>query len=132
MNQQQKGFTLVELMITVAIVAVIMGVAIPSYQGYIRDTQAAQAASDLKACAMTLERFYSRGFTYAGADTAGAGGTSLCSTQSPTDGEAVYDITLPTLTATTFLIRATPVGGSCASADVDCITLDQTNTQTIE
>ena len=129
MKTQQQGFTLVELMITVAIVAVVMGIAIPSYQGYIRDTQAAQAASDLKACAMTLERFYSRGFTYAGADTAGAGGAPLCNTQSPTEGETAYNISMQTLNATSVLIRATPVGETCGTGN--CIELDQTGDQTL-
>lgn len=123
MNQLQKGLTLVELMVTVAIVGVIAAIAVPSYQGYIEDTYTAQAAADLKSCAMALERFYSNDFTYVGADTA-----TICSTNSPTEGQVQFNITYETLTSAAFMIRATPVGETCGSGN--CIELDQTGAQT--
>ncbi|MDG2071502.1 MAG: hypothetical protein P8J55_07225 [Pseudomonadales bacterium] len=51
----------------------------------ISDTYRTQAASDLKAWGMALERFYFNDFTYIGADT-----NTICNTNSPTDGEAQY------------------------------------------
>jgi type IV pilus assembly protein PilE len=117
-----KGFSLVELMVTVAIIGVVAAIAYPSYQGYIQDTYTAQASSDLKACAMALERYYSNGFTYAGADT-----NNICTLVSPTEGVTQYDISYQSLTSTAFLIRATPVGGSCGSGD--CIELNQLGDQ---
>ena len=58
------GFTLVELMIAVAIIAIISAIAIPSYQSYITDSYRNQAAADVKVCALAMERYFSEDFTY--------------------------------------------------------------------
>lgn len=121
MNTISKGFSLVEIMITVAIIGVVAAIAFPAYQGYIQDTYTAQAVSDLKACAMNVERYYSNGFTYVGADT------GVCNANSPTEGAPQYAISFPTLTSSTYVLRATPVGGSCGSGD--CIELNQLGDQ---
>lgn len=120
---KSNGCVLVEIVIVVAIIGVVASIVYPSYQGYISDTYRAQAASDLKACGMALERFYSNDFTYIGADT-----NTICNTNSPTDGVAQYIITYESLTATAYSIRATPVGESCSGDN--CIQLSQTGDQT--
>ena len=122
MKSRVKGFSLVELMVTVAIVGVIAAVAVPSYQGYIQDTTIAQATSDLKACAMAVERYYSNGFTYVGAEDAG-----VCTTNSPTEGETRFTISFAE-SATAFTLTATPVA---ACSGCPTITLDQTGNQTV-
>jgi len=119
---KSQGYTLFEIMIVVAIIGVVASIAYPSYQGYLSDTYRAQAAADLKACGMALERFYSNDFSYIGADT-----NTICNTNSPTEGAAQYVITYENLTATVFSIRATPVGESCSGDN--CIQLDQTGDQ---
>ena len=62
-----KGHTLIELMIVVAIIGLISVIAYPSYQGYTCDTFVNQAVGDMHVCAHGMERYYSNGFTYAGA-----------------------------------------------------------------
>ncbi len=62
----QIGFTLIELMIVVVIVAILMGIAIPSYQHYVRKNVAAQAQQEIQKLAEQLERHKTRNFTYRG------------------------------------------------------------------
>ena len=61
-----RGFTLLELMVVVGIIAIIASLAYPSYQEYIGTTYQTQAVSDMKRCALELERQYSNNFTYSG------------------------------------------------------------------
>jgi len=108
-----KGYTLIELMVVLAIIGVISAIAYPSYQGYTCDTFIGQAAADMKVCALGMERHYSNGFTYAGAviSTAAA---SVCSNVSPAGADAdaaKFDLTL-VADATTFTITAAPVTSS--------------------
>ena len=61
---KKKGFTLVELMITVAILAVLATVAIPAYQNYINRAKQSDAIIGLKAAQMAQEQFFSENNRY--------------------------------------------------------------------
>ena len=58
------GFTLIELMIAVAIVAILAAVALPSYRNYIHRSQARTAAADLAALGLALEQRYQKTLKY--------------------------------------------------------------------
>lgn len=60
----QKGFTLIELMITVAIVGILAAVAYPSYQQHILKTRRAEAKACLSELAQFMERFYTTNLRY--------------------------------------------------------------------
>lgn len=60
------GFTLIELMVVVIIVAIFAAVAIPSYQSFVRRSTAAQAQQEIQRIATLLERNKSRNFNYLG------------------------------------------------------------------
>lgn len=60
----QKGFTLIELMITVAIIGILASVAYPSYREYVNKSRRAEAKTTLIAAQQWMERFYTENFRY--------------------------------------------------------------------
>ncbi|MGI9322118.1 MAG: prepilin-type N-terminal cleavage/methylation domain-containing protein, partial [Pseudomonadales bacterium] len=72
MYKRTNGYSLMELMVVVAIIGIVAAIAYPRYQGYIEEGYRSTAVFDLKVCALALERHYSDGFTYIGADDAAA------------------------------------------------------------
>lgn len=74
-----RGFTLVELTIVVAIVAILAAIALPSYSAYIRRTKVAPALAQLSAYMVRMEQRYQDTGTYKKASSSpngGAGGTT--------------------------------------------------------
>lgn len=112
-----KGFTLIELMIAVAIIGVIAAVAFPSYQDHVRRSNRAVVKGLLYENAQLLERFYTQNSQYTGA--------ILSITQSPKTGAAQYNISLQAVANNTFTLQAIPTGSM--AGDV-CGTLTLTNT----
>ncbi|NOT14318.1 MAG: type IV pilin protein [Methylotenera sp.] len=64
---KQKGFTLLELMIVVAIIGILAGIALPAYQDYVKRGKAAEATAGLADMRVKMEQFYQDNRTYAGA-----------------------------------------------------------------
>jgi len=62
------GFTLIELMLTVAIIAIFAMIAMPSYQEYIRRSHLAQVQQEMQKLAEQLERHKAKNFSYKGFD----------------------------------------------------------------
>jgi type IV pilus assembly protein PilE len=114
----EKGFSLIELMITVVIIGILAMVAIPSYRSHILKTQRSDGKTALMESAQRLERFFTNNNTYAGATVNNVNGTIRA-----TSDEGFFTITLPTQTATTYTIRATRVGDN----DPVCQTMEITH-----
>lgn len=124
-----KGFTLVELMITIAIIGILASIAYPSYQNSVMKSHRSDAQTGLSQLAQALERFYGVRYTYIGTGDSG-GGTSgapindvFSHTSTPFEGsKTYYNLTL-TASATNYTVTATPAGNQ---ANDSCGTLTLT------
>ena len=104
----QKGFTLIEVMITVAVIAILSAIAIPSYTDYIRRARITEATSALGSMRVKFEQFFQDNRTYAGACTV-APAVSVAMRPVNTVN---FAFTCPVLNATNYTITATGVAGS--------------------
>ena len=96
----QRGFTLMEIMIAIAIVGILTAIALPSYRDYITRGKIPEATGSLADMRVKLEQFYQDRRTYVGACAA--------ATVAPLPSNLKYfTVTCPTLTATAFTVTAT-------------------------
>lgn len=125
---KQKGVTLLELLITVAIIGIIAAVAYPSYQSFMEKARRADGQAALMALAAAMERTFTVDNTYATAASGGIPDSDVFPSQAPLDGtDKYYNLTIPTANATSFEIRAVPITGGPQDND-DCKTLTLTHT----
>ncbi len=108
-----RGFTLIELMITVAIVAILAAVAFPAYTSQIAKGRRAEAKAIVLEATQWMERFYAENNRY-DKNTANVAVDDMFNNrfkQSPRlPGTAMYNIALSNLTQTTYTITATRTG----------------------
>lgn len=124
--KSQQAFTLVELMIVVAIIGILSMIAYPNYMDSVTKSRRADAKGALLSFANAMERHFTETNSYCGAGTTDLGGCigatgapTIFSTVSPVDGGTpYYNLTITpsattvvtSITATTFNLRATPIG----------------------
>ena len=118
-----RGFTLVELMIVVAVVALLSAVALPSYQSSVRKARRSDARAALATTAQLMERFATEQGAngYRAAMISDAGGPNVVAKATSDNG--YYLLSFSNLTATAFTMRAVPQGGQarddCATFTID-------------
>src|SRR5690554_6162708 len=80
-NHAQKGFTLIELMIVVAIIGILAAIAIPQYQDYIARSQVTRVVGEISALKTSAEEQLMRGEKPSDADALGFVGSELMSSE---------------------------------------------------
>jgi type IV pilus assembly protein PilE len=137
-NTKVKGFTLIELMIVVAVIAIIAAIGYPSYINSIVKTKRAAAEGCVSQYAGYMERFYTQNLRY-DQDTStdanpvvGNAPTLTLDCAGPQSSGADYVITVAAPTASTYTVTATPRKESAQfSRDTACgaLSIDQAGTK---
>lgn len=113
----QRGVTLIELMLVVVIIAILGMIAVPSYRQYSMRAQRTEAKTALMQLATAQERFYLQNNTYSN-NFAALNLTGFSENQ-------VYTLAIPVADAQTYTATATPtpgggVNGKDMNGDAEC------------
>jgi len=100
LTTRQQGFTLLELMIVVAVIGILASVALPSYTGHIKKGKAAEATSNLADLRIKAEQYFQDNRTYVGVNCAPAEAKYFSYTCTASDGAGSPDATGYLFTAT--------------------------------
>ncbi len=115
-----RGFTLIELMITVVILGILSSLTFGFYRDYVISANRTEGRSALQTAAGTLEKCRSLYGSYNHAN---------CNYADFTTDTNLYQVTGDgNIAASSFTLTATPVAGEPQANDADCTTLTLTNT----
>ena len=126
--QKNFGFTLLELLIAVAVIGILVSIAYPSYLGQVRTARRADAQATLAGFSVAMERYYTEQapstYINATASASGAGPgapiATLYPSEAPLDSATkYYDLTINSASASAYDLRAAPknaqVGDNCGT-----------------
>lgn len=117
--KQSRGFTLVELLVVVAVIGILSAIAVPQYSDYVMRSKIAEATATLSEHRVRMEQYFQDNRTYVGACAAG--------TVAPTPTGRYFTYACSNLAATTFTVTATGVASQGMNGFV--YTINQANTR---
>lgn len=127
------GFTLIELMVVVAIIAVLTAIALPAYTKYVTKAHRVAAEGCLSESSNYMERYYTTNLSY----KSGTGGANTlppfdCAATQQTGSYYKYDFPAGSLSVSSYEVEAVPIGSQLTN-DTNCgtLTLDQTGARTV-
>lgn len=122
-NEYQKtkvqGFTIIEVLVVVAILGILAAIAIPGYTKYVTNARRADGKSALVAAAQAMERYYTNNYDYGSMN-----GTDYSGADIPDKSDQeLYNITVTEANATDFSIEAVADPNGKQAGDTLCKTL---------
>lgn len=122
MRSTMRGFTLIELMITVVVIAILASIAIPSYRTYVQRSTRTEATSALLRIQAQQEKQFLQWNQYATRiDTAAPAGLNMNAT---TDG-GHYDLAVAAAPNAGYTATATPIASQASDTKCTSFTIDQ-------
>lgn len=119
------GFTLIELMVTVAVVAILAAIAFPSYQDYVMRARRTDGKGFLLSIQQLVERSYTDSNSYASAVASVVGASGV------TSPELFYQVTVASSTVSTYTLNSAPRPGAQATDKCGTFVISETNAKTI-
>jgi len=118
--REDRGFTLLELLVTVAIIAILAVIAVPSYSSYVSQGRAKGAASDLVSWSLVMENDFQKNLSYPVYPTTTVPATWSSRTSAEQNdfvawvpAEGTYFNYSVTSTASSYTLTATAIAGNC-------------------
>lgn len=124
-KQRLHGFTLIELMVVVALIAILGAIAYPSYQTHIDKSRRADAQVGLVELAQFMERHYTSNGGYLSGGNTGDAPTLPFTLTPKGSSNSFYALSLDTISAQAYVLQAVPAN---AMAGDKCGTLTLSNT----